>query len=110
MATVREAAGPDARDCGSVSLGKDRANAVSCSNTALGEHRSFSVVFQVMGIDSTIYIGLARRRAGQAEQLTWDSHVSGGYGLIARRRIFRRPCPGASIQDSEGVAPIVCAE
>jgi len=64
----------------------------------------------VQGIDSTLYIGLARRRDGEAEELTWDSDVYGGSGLIGRQRISRHSCAGVSIRDDEEVGPIVCAE
>lgn len=109
MTTVREAAGRDARDCGLVPLPSSRAAAVSCANAALGDNRPFSVIFQVQGIDSTVYYALARGADGRVEQLTWDSDVSGGSSLMARRRISRDPCPEASIQDADGVPPVVCS-
>lgn len=110
VAAVHEAAGRDARDCGLVRLGMSRTDSVSCAKAALAEQRSFSVIIQVMGIDSTIYIGLARRSDGATERLNWDSDVYGGSRLIAGRRISRWPCPDPSIQDADGVDPISCAD
>ena len=110
VTTVHDAAGRDARDCGLVRLGMSRTDPVSCSKVALADQRSFSVIFQVMGIDSTIYIGLARRSDGTAERFSWDSDVYGGSRLIARRRISRWPCSDPSIQDADGVDLVSCAD
>jgi hypothetical protein len=82
---LRTAAGPIARDCGMVPLSTSRAAAASCA-------------------------GLARVPGGVPELLSWDSDVSGGSALGARRSILRRPCPGASVRDAQEVPLIRCAD
>jgi hypothetical protein len=82
--TLREAGGPDAQDCGLISLSESRASAVSCATKAIAEGRPFSVGFQVQGIDSRIYLGLARAASGKTERFYWDSDVFGGSKLFAK--------------------------
>lgn len=107
---VLAAAGPEARDCGVVPLGQDRGAAVACARAALAEARPFSVAFQVMGIDSTIYVRLAHRTGGQATRILWDSDVTGGYNLVPLRRIHQEACTTPTIADAERTSPISCGE
>lgn len=107
--TLREAAGPGAHDCGVIPLSKPRQGAISCAQNALTQGRAFTVAFQLQGIDSTIYMGLARDANGKTERLSWDSDVFGGARLFAKPQIFRRPCQRPSLKDS-GAAPIGCEE
>jgi hypothetical protein len=107
---LAEAAGPGARHCGVVPLIEGRAAAISCSRIALAARRPFSVAFQVMGIDSTIYEGLAFRGPGQATHLVWDSDVSGGYSLVPRRRVYQSLCVAPAIENRERTSPVTCSE
>jgi hypothetical protein len=107
---LAEAAGPKARECGIVALPQDRGGATNCARAALAEGRSFSVAFQVLGIDSTIYVGLAYRARGEAMRMVWDSDVSGGYNLVPIRHIHQESCPVPAIRDAEKTSPISCGE
>ncbi len=107
---LAEAAGPGARDCGSVPLPHDRTAAVCCARAALAAGQPFFVAFQVMGIDSTIYEGLAYRASGQATRILWDSDITGGYNLVPLRRIHQAACPLPAIRDAESGSPIGCSE
>jgi hypothetical protein len=108
--TLRNTAGAGARDCGLVSLQEARTDAVQCSAGALAAGSAFFVAFQVQGVDSIIYVGLAGPAKGDAERLTWDSDVNGGSKSVAERHIFRKPCERPSIRaDVSGrAAPITC--
>jgi hypothetical protein len=87
---LAETAGAGARDCGSVPLPRDRAAAVSCARAALAVGQPFFVAFQVMGIDSTTYEGLAYRAPGQATRILWDSDSSHPPRHLFRPRNRRR--------------------
>ena len=108
--TLARAAGPAARDCGCVPLAGDRTAAVRCSRAALAAGQPFFVAFQVMGIDSTIYTGLAYRGPGQATRIVWDSDITGGSNLVPIRRIHQSPCPSPTIRVAESASPIACVE
>ena len=107
---LAEAAGPGAQDCGLVPLAAGRAAAINCARTALAEGRPFFVAFQVMGIDSTIYEGLASPAPGHATRILWDSDVSGGYNLVPLRRIHETACGAPGIDDVDAGSPISCGE
>jgi len=107
-AALREASGSRATDCGVIELNEPRAAAASCASDALAQGESFSVAFQVMGVDSTIYIGLAQRGGSVATRLVWDSDITGGYNLVPLRRIDREPCRVPSVQATHGTPPIAC--
>ncbi len=107
---IREAAGTDASACGVVSLNGSRRAALSCAGAALEEGRPFWVVFQVMGIDSQIFEGLAVDAHGRVQQLTWDSDITGGYEIVARRQIWDKPCLRPQVVQGTGSGPIECQE
>lgn len=108
--TLAETAGPQARDCGIVPLSQDRTAAINCTRAALAEGRPFFVAFQVMGIDSTIYDGLAHRALGQTTRILWDSDVTGGSNLVPLRRIHQASCRAPVIRDAERGPLISCGE
>jgi hypothetical protein len=105
---LREAAGADSRDCGVVPLPQRRDGAVSCAQAALAEGAPFSVAFQVMGIDSTIYVGLAYRADGTPARIVWDSDVSGGYNLVPIRKIHKEDCSKPSIANADDSPRLSC--
>jgi hypothetical protein len=107
---LQRAAGSGSRDCGVVSLGEPRASAVSCANAAMAARASFSVAFQVVGIDSTVFLGLAGRSDGSATRIDWDSDIHGGSKLLPRRRISERPCRRPSVRDVSGQPSITCSQ
>jgi hypothetical protein len=107
---LAETAGPGARDCGVVPLSRDRAAAISCARSELTEGRPFYVAFQVMGIDSTIYEGLAYRGPGQATRILWDSDITGGYNLVPIRRIREETCSALAIANDGKTVAISCGE
>ena len=106
---LSKAAGDGAVDCGLVKLRSSRAQAVSCVRSALASHHAAFAVFQVQGIDSDIYLGLAVDRAGRGTRLMWDSDAYGGGRLFAAESwIEQKPCSQPSVAE-EG-KPIRCAE
>jgi hypothetical protein len=105
---LRETAGADARHCGVVDLWQPRASALACARESLASDAPFSVGLQVMGIDSTIYLGLARSAGGRTTELHWDSDGSGGSNLVPLSNLYDRPCAHPSIQEENGHAWIEC--
>jgi len=88
--------------------GSVKAEAVSCSRSALESHRPFFVAFQVMGIDSQIVHGLTVDADGKATFFSWDSDKYGGrYGFKTESWILERPCVGPSVADDK--RPIRCS-
>ena len=98
---LRRAAGPGARECGVVALDQDRTAAYRCAQAALAQREPFWVAFQVMGIDSTIYEGLASRSPGEAVRLVWDSDIYGGYNLVPIRRLSKTACQAPNFRTEE---------
>jgi hypothetical protein len=97
---LRDAAGEGARDCGVVPHPEPRGRALDCARTALADGAAFSVGFQVQGIDSTIYRGLARPARGSATGIDWD----GVSGVVPLSVIRETHCAQPSIQE-ETAAP-----
>jgi hypothetical protein len=105
---LRETASADARDCGVVDLGQPRASALACARESLASGAAFSIGLQVMGIDSTVYVGLARPAGGSTTEVQWDSDGSGGSNLVPLSRIHQALCAHPSIQEENGHAWIEC--
>jgi hypothetical protein len=107
---LANAAGVGGQDCGVVAYGQPRAQAIECAAAALKVHRPVWVAFQVLGIDSQIYMGLAVNSAGQAWRITWGSDSSGGAPLIASRVMDREICSLPEVANrAEGQGgPIAC--
>jgi hypothetical protein len=105
---LAKTAGDGAVDCGLVKLGSSKAGAVSCVASALATRRPVFVVFQVSGIDSGIFDGLAVNGSSQGTQLIWDSDVYGGSRFRAKSHVEQKPCGQPSVEDRR--EPIRCAE
>ena len=52
-------AGPAAKNCGRVGIGKDRARATACAMQAYKDHKAFYVIFDEQGIDAEVTTGMA---------------------------------------------------
>jgi hypothetical protein len=103
-----ERAGPAFQDCGLVRLGQARSEAVACSQQALVRKAPFVVVFQVQGIDSELFHGLAVNGEGTAAWLQWDSDARGsGSRFLAKRWVQEKSCSAPSVTDAR--IPIKCA-
>ena len=70
--------GPDARDCGTYSLAQPRASGIACAQEAIATGTPYRVAFELQGVDSDIWEGAARDRAGTHASLFLDSDVTGG--------------------------------
>jgi hypothetical protein len=105
---LRDTAGADARECGIVGLADPSSNAIACARDASKTGASFSVGFQEMGIDSRIYVGLARPSGGAASIIHWDSDTWGGGNLVPLRRLYQRHCANPSISEEEGRPRVAC--
>jgi hypothetical protein len=104
---LRAKAGEGAQDCGTVDLRQSRLPALACAQEALRVGTPFYVVFQVQGIDSRIFHGLASSASGDAAWVQWDSDAYGGGRWFAskpwvREEVCRRPTL------SESGPPIEC--
>jgi hypothetical protein len=105
---LSERAGPDAVDCGLVRLGSDRSQAVKCAASGLENRQAVHVIFQVQGIDSSIFHGLAVTADGKGTWLMWDDDTYGhGRPLHAQSWIDEKPCIDPSVVDN-GI-PIRCS-
>jgi hypothetical protein len=104
---LAERAGRVSQDCGLVRLGHARSEAVACSQAALARKAAFVVVFQIQGIDSTVFHGLAFNGEGTATWLQWDSDARGGSGLLAKRWVQEKACPSPTVTDAK--IPIRCS-
>lgn len=97
-------AGSGASDCGFIERGASKTAAVSCVESALVARRPVFAAFQVHGIDSQIFIGLAISQAGKSTRLIWDSDVSGGRRLFGpKSRINQEPCEQPSVSNDRDV-------
>jgi hypothetical protein len=99
-------AGGGATDCGVVPLKSSKRAAVLCVNAALEAHRPVFVAFQVIGMDSEFYRGLAVNKDNHAIELRWDGDISGGSRFISESQINDRPCEQPrTVEDDD---PIRC--
>ena len=105
---LRERAGADGRDCGVVAFDHPHLSAVVCARDALADGTAFLVGFQQQGIDSTIYVGLARPAGRDLVAVHWDSDASGGGNLVPLSTLYELPCRHPSIQDERGGPGIEC--
>lgn len=106
FARLLDYAGPNAMNCGVVTLKESRSSVVTCGQQALASHTPFVAIFQVRGIDSEIFTGVAVKASGEAVRLRWDSDATGGSGFAPARRIFEEDCPALLLSDS--MQPIEC--
>ena len=72
---LKSLAGPESRDCGSISLQSDREPAVACAKASQG--RAYRVAFQLQAADSIIWQGAARDEHGKLWVAFYDSDSSG---------------------------------
>ena len=103
---LAKTSGDGAVDCGLIRLGSSRVRAVSCVRSALTAHRPVFVAFQVIGMDSEFFRGLAVNKDGRAVELRWDGDVWGGSHFAKESRVDERPCSQPSVLDDE--SPIHC--
>jgi hypothetical protein len=108
LSNLRASAGPGAQACGVVRLGEAAADAVSCANHALARHEAFWVTFQVMGIDSRIFLGLTGDTHGRSWSINWDSDASGGYALFTPRQEQKTLCESPRIVEGESGVRVRC--
>jgi hypothetical protein len=93
--------GASGRSCGVIERGESPEATASCAQEALAAGSPFFVVFEVQGIDSHIFRGLAVNDRGEATFAQWDSD---GYG--GSRGPFKKPW----IRQASCPAPTVTAE
>jgi hypothetical protein len=104
-ALFADVAGSSAESCGMVPLRQDPAQAKKCVEEALGSRKPFYVGLQVHGIDSQIWLGLARPRGGEVWALRYDSDVLGAdVPLLRRPHLAQYPCPQPRFEpDKSGI-------
>jgi len=96
-----------ALDCGSVSLSHRAEPSSACAAAALASRKPFFVAFQLQGIDSQIWEGLAFGGDGQAQVVRFDSDPSGGRRFFPRPRLAVAPCASPALPAQLG-GPIRC--
>ena len=69
-------AGTDARDCGTVLLGDDSANATECAEVAQEERHAYRLAIQFEGPDGDAWQGAARDARGNLWAVYFDSDPS----------------------------------
>ena len=107
LSLLNERAGTGSKNCGVVGLTQPRSEAVRCAQAALKARAPFLVVFQVQGIDSEIFHGLAVNAGGNATLLRWDSDAyGGGYGSVTRPWVKKEACSRPVVADA--TLPIQC--
>ena len=90
--TTRRLAGRDAVDCGRVDIHGDSTSATRCSLDAQSEGRSFRVIYNRQGTDSTIADAFIRTLDGRLYRIGYDSRPQGrGFSLL-RQRTYSAPC------------------
>ena len=102
-----EIAGDAAFDCGSVPLSQPAGSSATCATEALAARKPFFVAFQVRGIDSQIWDGLALGSDGQSRIVRFDSDPSGGHRFFARPRVSIDPCSSPKLPEQSG-EPVEC--
>ena len=88
QARVKQLVGPDAVDCGQHRLLKpltpapmsELEKSLACGLEAAGKKRGFWMSFQLQGIDSTIFYGVAGTADGTMFSVNYDSAPCGGPG------------------------------
>jgi hypothetical protein len=109
LSLLNERAGTSPKDCGVVRLRQPRSGAARCAQTALEGRTPFMVVFQVQGIDTEIFHGLAVNASGNATWLQWDSDsYGGGHPFITKPWIKKEACSQPVVVDA--TPAIQCTE
>lgn len=75
---LRSLAGAGGRDCGSVSLQRDREPAIACAKASQSSGDAYRVAFQLRATDSAIWQGAARDEKGKLWVAFYESDSSGG--------------------------------
>jgi len=70
-------AGASATNCGMVRLRGDYTSAIACATGALSSKQAFYVGFQIHGVDSEIWMGVARRENEEVHRVLFDSDIFG---------------------------------
>ena len=104
---VRESAGQGATSCGRVPLGGDQAAAHRCAVEARRAGRAFWVQWQLQGIDSDAWNGLAFAANGTGYSYLWDDDRRGGTNL-GGSRTQRAHCARGEITVIDGREQVIC--
>jgi len=107
-ARIASLVGPDATDCGHVSVNGDRAASSSCLVKAFSSGRPFWVRYDRRGIDSHVETAFVRSREGRFLRLEYDSDARGGGSLLPRPRLTEHPCTGHISEASDRLPEFVC--
>src|SRR5687768_2338934 len=85
QARIKQLAGNDAVDCGQHRLLKrapaplaELQKSLACGLEAVGQRKAFWMSFQVQGIDSTVFYGVAGTTEGTMYSINYDSAPCGG--------------------------------
>jgi hypothetical protein len=73
-----ELGGPTSRLCGEVKLHDDPSIPLTCAKAALSSGAPFRLALQEQGVDSILWVGIARGANGATWLVTFDSDIHGG--------------------------------
>jgi hypothetical protein len=91
LSKVKSAAGPVARDCGTVRRCEPATGAVACASEALDHGQPFFVVLERGGVDSRIFVAVVAPDPHQLLRIVWNDDVLGlpllpwPWGFISQR-------------------------
>ena len=100
-------AGPSARQCGFVPLGKDPAEAWNCAQAADRSNASYWFAIQHQGVDSAVWQAALLTPSGERYILSYDSNYMGGPGLLPR--FSRDTCAGRIVLTPKAQSLLQCS-
>jgi hypothetical protein len=103
QSSLHEIGGSGAKSCGLVALHQTTEQSVSCALASLVSHSPFTVGFQLQGIDSQIWVGLAMSKNGTPQLVHFDSDPSGG-AVFPHPIVVVAACPSPTISVSPAIA------
>ena len=75
---LSELGGPSSTLCGEVKLHDDPSLPLTCAKAALSSGTPFRLALQEQGVDSILWVGIARGTNGATWLVTFDSDIHGG--------------------------------
>ena len=109
LGKLKELAGPDATECGIVSLSNDTSPAIACAAAAQSAGKSFWFALELQGIDSAIWTGGARNDGGLTYRANFDSDVHGGSQSVEKPAVGVWTCSALTFEaGSDPEHPFKC--
>jgi len=78
LTTLKNLAGPSAKECGAITLRDTAESGLNCGESALSEGKSFWLAVQLQGVDSEVWAGLVQDEKSNSFSVNFDSDESSG--------------------------------